>query len=90
MGRFKTRIHRRRDDLRTLRELLNATEHVLDRWADADEQGRNNLWRYLHGCSDDVAERYGNRIERLNRRGYRQWKRSLPRDERRALKADDQ
>lgn len=90
MRRLKTRIHRRRDDLRALRELLHATECMAGRWADANEQVRTELWRYLHGCSDDVAERYGDRIERLNRRGYREWKRSLPRGERRALKAADQ
>jgi hypothetical protein len=80
-SRLKRRIHKRRDDLRAIRDLISATSRMCDRWADSDQAGKNDLWRELHRRADELGDRYENRIARLNSRGFRQWERQIRKEE---------
>jgi hypothetical protein len=42
-----------RKRFRAARDLLVAADRMRDRWAEADDSGRNHLWRQLHGKADE-------------------------------------
>lgn len=44
------------DVMGRVRDLLNAQESMLQRWAESSEDGRRDLWERLHSTADRVRD----------------------------------
>jgi hypothetical protein len=56
------------EETRRVRILLGTVGRFIDRWADADDQARTDLWRGLSAAADPVGELFDARIADLDRR----------------------